>query len=161
MYNTFNARSTYWIILTKEGVTIFDSHIRFSPLEISFGVEKLKRILLSSWSVPSLSSKKRFKTQLKYKLCRMSLLGLLSKGINLGVFHKSVHLCLLSSNNIGGNIYNWRDRDDMYMVMQIDQTKYIRHIFCLFWFHDTECQSFNTTGNIGSVYHMLQWETGT
>ena len=62
-----------------------DPHIRFSTLEISFGVDKLKRMLLSSSSVPSQSIKKRLKTQWKWKLCKMSLLRLLSKGINSGI----------------------------------------------------------------------------
>ena len=61
--NAFDARSISWIILAKEGVPIFYSHICFSALEISFGVEKLKRIFLSSSSVTSSSSTKFLKTQ--------------------------------------------------------------------------------------------------
>ena len=61
--NAFNARSRSWIILADGGVPIFDSHIRSSPLSISFGVEKLKRIFLSYSFVPSPSSKKQLKTQ--------------------------------------------------------------------------------------------------
>ena len=50
-------------VLDGDGKDEEESNIRFSPLEISFGVEKLKRILLSSSPVPSPSSKKRLKTQ--------------------------------------------------------------------------------------------------
>ena len=46
--NAFNARSTSWKILAKEGVPIIEYHKRFSPWAISLGVEKLKQNLLSS-----------------------------------------------------------------------------------------------------------------
>ena len=83
--NAFNARSTSWIILAEESVTIFDSRIRFSPLVISFGVEKLKRIFLSSSSDSSPYSKKWLKTQWKRKLYKIYILRILSKGIHSGL----------------------------------------------------------------------------
>ena len=49
--------------LDGKGTDEEEMNIRFSPLEISFGLEKLKRIFLSSSSVPSPSSTKRLKTQ--------------------------------------------------------------------------------------------------
>ena len=60
--NDLNTRSTSLIILSEEGVTIFNPHVRFSPLAISFGLEKLKPIILSYLSIPS-PSKKRLKTK--------------------------------------------------------------------------------------------------
>ena len=50
-------------VLAGEGTDEEERNIRFSLLEISFGVEKLKRIFFSSSYVLSLSSKKRLKTQ--------------------------------------------------------------------------------------------------
>ena len=50
-------------LLDGEGTDEEDTNMRFSPLAISSGVEKLKRIFVSSSSVPSPSSKKRLKTQ--------------------------------------------------------------------------------------------------
>ena len=61
--NYFNPRSTYSVILAEEGVPIFDSRIYLSPLDISFGVEKLKYIFLSSSLVPFPSNTKRLKMQ--------------------------------------------------------------------------------------------------
>ena len=61
--NAFNAILISSTILSEEDVPIFEYHLRFSPLEIYFGVEELKRIFLSSLSVPYPSSKKRLKTQ--------------------------------------------------------------------------------------------------
>ena len=72
-------------LLDGEGTDEEERNIRFSPLAISFGVDKLKRIFLSSSSVPYPSSTKRLNTQLKHKECKMSLLRLLSKGINSGL----------------------------------------------------------------------------
>ena len=63
IYNTFNARSASLIILAEEGVPIFDSCIRFSPMAVSFGVKKLKRIIISSLSVTSPYKTKWIKTQ--------------------------------------------------------------------------------------------------
>ena len=63
IYNAFNARSKSWIIPAKEEVPIFDCLIRFSNLAIYFGAEKLKRIFISSSSVPSPYSTKQLKTQ--------------------------------------------------------------------------------------------------
>ena len=50
-------------VLDMEGTDKEDSNMRFSPLKIYFGVEKLNPIFLSSSSVPSMSSTKRLKTQ--------------------------------------------------------------------------------------------------
>ena len=50
-------------LLDGEGTDKEERNIRFSPLAISFGVDKLKRILLYSLSVPSPSSTKRLKKQ--------------------------------------------------------------------------------------------------
>ena len=50
-----------------------DSHTRLSPMEIYFGVDKIKHIFFSSSLVPSLSSKKWLKTQWTWKMCRMSI----------------------------------------------------------------------------------------
>ena len=51
--NTFNVISASLIILDEEGVPIFDSRICLSPLAVSFDVDKLKFIIISSLSVPS------------------------------------------------------------------------------------------------------------
>ena len=67
------------------GVPIFDSHILLSPLAISFGVEKLKRIFISSSLVSSPSSTKWLKMQWKRKLWKMYPLRILFKGIHPGI----------------------------------------------------------------------------
>ena len=46
--NTFNARSTSSIILSEEGVPIFDYHIRFSPLVITTFILARRYALVSS-----------------------------------------------------------------------------------------------------------------
>ena len=57
--NDFNAISTSLMILAEKCVPVFDYRIRLISLEISFGVEKLKRIILSSSSVTYPSKKNR------------------------------------------------------------------------------------------------------
>ena len=83
--NAFNARSASWIILAKEGVPISESHIHFSPRVISLGVDKMKHKFLSSSVVFSPSTMEWLKTQWKRKDCKMSLLRLLSNGMNSGL----------------------------------------------------------------------------
>ena len=83
--NAFNARSTSWIILSEEGVPIFESHKRFSSHAIYLGVEKLKQNFLSSSVVSFPSMIEWLKTQRKRKDCKMSLLRILSNGMNSGL----------------------------------------------------------------------------
>ena len=81
IFNAFKDRSISLIILAEEGVPIFDSHIPFSPLVTYFGVEKRKPIIISSFLVPS-PYLKMVQDAMKQKECKMSLLRLLSKGMN-------------------------------------------------------------------------------